>query len=228
MASNNQNQSGPSQHAATQSFLNFSEFKSDTVLMDNGNYLGVVAVSSTNFSLKNQDEQNAMIIGYQGFLNSLDFEIQVLMQSRSMDVSSYLEDMRKKMEQQSNELLRVQTGEYIEFISKLIENASIMSKSFYVIIAYNGALVTKSGGVGGFLKPKSTSQAAAQNAELFQENKLKLDQRVNTVISGLSGLGLRSARLTTEELIELFYNSYNFGAGQMLDASKISDITIDA
>lgn len=218
----NKNGSSPSQQ-----FLGFSEIKSDTILMNSGSLIAVVGVASTNFALQNQDEQNALISGYQNFLNSLDFGIQILMQSRMMDVSSYLDSLRKMMEQQSNELLRVQTAEYIEFIGKLVENASIMSKSFFVIVPYSGAIIGKStGGISGLFKPKAANQQAAQDEALFQENKLKLDQRVNTVVTGLNGLGMRAQPLKTPELVELLYNSYNFGAGQMLDATKLPDINI--
>jgi hypothetical protein len=212
----------------SQAFLSFSDIKSDTVVMNSGAIMAVVAVASTNFALKNQDEQNALIYGYQNFLNSLDFSIQILMQSRMMDVSSYLDHLRKMMEQQTNELLRMQTREYIEFIGKLVENASIMNKSFYVMVSYNAALIGKGvGGVTGMFKSSSASQQTVVSEQLFQDNKLKLSQRVNTVITGLNALGLRSAQLKTPELVELMYNSYNFGAGQMLDATKLDDITID-
>ena len=219
---NNKTGSSPSQQ-----FMGFSEVKSDTIILNNGSIISVVAVASTNFALKDQEEQNALIYGYQNFLNSLDFGIQILMQSRMMDVSSYLDSLRKMMEQQGNELLRVQTAEYIEFIGKLVENASIMSKSFYVIVPFSSAIIGKAtGGISGLFKPTAVTQQAAQDEQLFQENKLKLDQRVNTVVSGLNGLGLRAAQLKTPELVELLYNSYNFGAGQMLDATKLTDINL--
>ncbi len=154
----------------SQQFLGFSQVKNDTIIMNNNSLLGVIAVASTNFALKDQEEQNALVFGYQNFLNSLDFGIQILMQSRMMDVSSYLDSLRKMMEQQTNELLRVQTSEYIEFIGKLVENASIMSKSFYVVVPFNAALIGKStGGVGGFFKPKAPSQQSVQEENLFQD-----------------------------------------------------------
>jgi len=212
---------------STQNLLAFQEIKGDTLVLKNGTYLSVVAVSSTNFALKNQDEQNGLIYGYQNFLNSLDFEIQILMQSRVMDVGSYLDQLRKMMEQQTNELLRVQTSEYIEFIGKLIDNASIMSKTFYVIVPYGAA--AGSSKTGGILGKKADADKVTVDAnQQFQDNKVKLDQRTQTVMTGLNSLGLRSAQLKTEEIIELLYNSYNFGAGQMLDASKLNDINIQS
>jgi hypothetical protein len=211
---------------STQNLLAFREIKGDTLVLKNGTYISIIAVSSTNFALKNQDEQNGLIYGYQNFLNSLDFEIQILMQSRVMDVGSYINQLHKMMEQQTNELLRVQTSEYIEFIGKLIENASIMSKTFYVIVPYGAAVSSKTGSMLG--RKADADKVTVDVNQQFQDNKVKLDQRTQTVMTGLNGLGLRSAQLKTEEMIELLYNSYNFGAGQMLDASKLNDINIQS
>ena len=116
----------------TQAFLRMAEIKNDTLIMEDGTLRAILAVSSTNFDLKSQDEQNALIYNYQRFLNSLEFPIQILMQSRKMEISGYIEKLKRLTEKQTNELLRVQTAEYTEFISRLIENASIMNKNFYV------------------------------------------------------------------------------------------------
>jgi hypothetical protein len=217
---------------STQSYLKISDIKGATLIMEDGNYCGIVAVSSTNFALKSQEEQNALIFGYQNLLNSLDFEIQILMQSRKMDVHIYLEQVRKIMEQQTNELLRIQTKEYIEFISKLIESSSIMNKSFYVIIPHNvGLNLNGSASSGGFFsnlfgKKSSVSAEASKKNVRFEAERQKLDRKVNTIIGGLSALGLKSIALTTEQITELLYNSYNFDSGPLIDTTKLEDIKL--
>lgn len=213
---------------STQSYLSVKEIKSDTLIIEGGVYCAIIAVSSTNFALKSQEEQNGLVYGYQNFLNSLDFSIQILMQSRKMDVHSYLEKVRLEMERQTNELLRVQTAEYIEFVENLIDNASIMNKSFYIIVPYGavGINLQASGGLFGFMKKKDDSTKLSQSLTAFKDDKLKLDQRVNTVIAGLSGLGMRCVKLQTEEIVELMYDSYNFGAGPLIDASKLGEINL--
>src|SRR4051812_34953643 len=113
----------------TQSFLKISEIKNDTVVLYDGTLRAILSVSSTNFDLKSQDEQNGIIFNFQRFLNSLEFSVQILMQSRKMEIGSYIEKLKRLSEKQTNELLRVQTVEYIEFISRLIDNASIMNKN---------------------------------------------------------------------------------------------------
>jgi hypothetical protein len=218
------------QYKSTQSYLTISEIKHDTMIMESGKYIAVIAISSINFALKSADEQNALIQGYQNFLNSLDYEIQILMQSRKMDIHIYLAEVQKKMETQTNELLRVQTQEYIEFISKLVENASIMNKSFYILVSHFPGMIDMKGKQAGFFsglfgKTSEIDKVAAKNAK-FDVEKHKLDQKVTSVISGLSGLGLRAVQMGTEEITELLYNSYNFGSAPVIDMSKINDLQL--
>lgn len=223
---------------STQSFLKISEIKMDTVVLEDSNHLAIIAVSSTNFALKSQEEQNALIYGYQSFVNTLDFDIQILMQSRKIDIHGYLTKLKQIMERQTNELLRVQTGEYIEFIDKLVENTNIMNKNFYIIIPYRQGLITTGSGSAEqqqkkpwffaslFKKREDKTEEVTQNVQAFMDLKIKLDQRVSTVISGLSSLGLKSIQLQTPQLIELLYNSYNFETAPAFDMSKIGEIQI--
>ncbi len=215
---------------STQSFLKVAEVRSDTMILEDGKYCAILAVASTNYALKNPEEQKALIFGYQNFLNQLEFDIQILMQSRKMNIDSYLEELRKVMEQQTNELLRVQTAEYIEFIGKLIESASVMNKSFYVIVPYwpGGAATAKSaGGLLSLFSRGSAKQEITDRLKNFEASKAKLDQRVATVAGGFSSIGLKSVQLNTQAIIELVYNSYNFEAGPLIDASKLADIKLD-
>lgn len=213
---------------STQSYLTISNIKQDTLITEAGELCAVVAVSSTNFALKSQEEQDALIYGYQSFLNSLDFPIQILMQSRKIDIHVYLEKVKKIMEQQTNELLRVQTAEYIEFITQLIENASIMNKNFYIIISYSGAKIDnkKTKNFLSFFKRTDAKGQATEKLKDFQEQRLKLDQRINTVIGGLSSLGLKCITLKTAEITELLYNSYNMDSGPLIDSGNLENIKL--
>lgn len=212
--------------APTQTYLRLSEIRDDMVIMQDGTLRAVLAVSSTNFDLKNEEEQNGLIMSYQRFLNSLEFPIQILMQSRKMDVTDYIEKLTRIMERQTNELLKAQVGEYIEFIGKLIENANIMNKNFYVIIPYSQSIAPSAPGL--FARFFGGNQAAQASQSLGNLKKYAefLEQRVNSVASNISSLGLKAIRLKTEELIELYYNSYNFESAPTLDASKLGDIKV--
>ncbi len=209
----------------TQSFLRLSEIKNDSVVMDDGTLRAVIAVSSTNFDLKSQDEQNAIIFNFQRFLNSLEFPVQILMQSRKVEVGSYIEKLKRIAERQSNELLRVQTNEYIEFINRLIENASIMNKNFYIIVPLGQSIFPPASGFFGRLFGGAHKEAAAR-IENFEREKIELDTRINQVVSSLGGIGIRGVRLKTEEIIQLYYNSYNFEAGPVIDPSQLKDVKI--
>jgi len=210
----------------TQSFLRISEIKNDSVVVDDGTLRAIVAVSSTNFDLKSQDEQNSIIFSFQRFLNSLDFPIQILMQSRKMEIGSYLEKLKGLAEKQTNELLRVQTEEYREFISRLIENASIMNKNFYVIVPLGESIFPAATGFFAKIFGGGKSKEIARKIENFEREKEKLDNRVTAIMANLSSVGIRGMRLKTEEIIQLYYNSYNFDSAPLINPAQLKDIKI--
>ena len=190
--------------------LEIEDIKEGVVVLKGNILRAVLAVSSVNFALKSLDEQKALIARYQEFLNSLDFPIEVLVTSRKYDLSEYAEMLRAQAKQQKNELLKIQTNEYVDFIKNLAEMTNIMSKNFYVVVPFAAgekAAKNISEKIFGFFKPPSNQTAQAQQS--FREMKSQLWQRVEYVIMGLGSMGLRSAPMNTEELIELFYKFYN-------------------
>lgn len=210
---------------STQSFLDISEIKEGTIVMRDGSIRMVLVVSSVNFSLKSADEQNALISSYQNFLNALEFPIEILLQSRKLDIHAYLDKLRSIMQQQTNELLRMQTQEYIEYIGKLIEFASIMNKTFYVIVPLTTAGV-KTGfmsKVTGLFSPASKISTVSRN---FENARGELSKRANQVSSGLNGMGLKTIILSTEELVELIYNSYNLNTASAIKIKSIEDLDL--
>lgn len=211
---------------STQSFLRLSEIKNDTVVLDDGTLRAILAVSSTNFDLKSQDEQNSIIFNFQRFVNSLDFPIQILMQSRKMEIGAYLEKLKHIAEKQTNELLRVQTQEYIEFINRLIENASIMNKNFYIIVPLGQSITPKASGFFSRIFGSGKAKETKERIENFEKASEQLNNRVVAITSNTSSMGLRAVRLKTEEIIQLYYNSYNFEAGPVIDPSKLSQMKI--
>lgn len=211
--------------ASTQSYLDVAEIKESTIILKDGSLRAVIAISSTNFSLKSAEEQNGLISAYQSFLNSINFPIQILMQSRKLDIHSYLEKLRSIMQSQTNELLRLQTQEYIEYISKLIEFASIMNKTFYIVVPYSFTAVNE-----GFFKRFTTMLNPATNISSkkkdFETHREVLTQRVNQISGPLNGMGLRNIILNTEELIELLYNSYNLSTTSPIRIKHIEDLDL--
>jgi hypothetical protein len=216
----------PAGTKTTQGFLRMAEIKDDAVVMDDGTLRAILEVSSTNFDLKSQEEQNAIIFNYQRFLNSLEFPIQILMQSRKMEVGGYLEKLKGLAEKQTNELLRVQTAEYIEFINRLIENASIMNKNFYVIVPLGQSIFPTTAGFISRIFGNGKTKEVKEKMENFEKSKEALDRRVESVTGILSGIGVRAVKLKTEEIIQLYYNSYNFEAAPIINPAQLNDIKI--
>jgi type IV secretory pathway VirB4 component len=211
--------------ASTQAYLDVAEVKEGTIVLKDGSLRAVIVVASTNFSLKSAEEQNALISSYQDFLNSLEFPVQILMQSRKLDIHSYLDKLRAIMQEQSNELLRLQTQEYIEYIAKLIEFASIMNKTFYVIVPLS-VVAARQGffaKLGNMMNPVKTINMKSQE---FERKREELYQRVNQVMGALNGMGLRAIVLSTEELVEMLYNSYNFDAASPIKIKSIDELDL--
>lgn len=210
--------------SSTQSFLELSEIKDDVIVARDGGLRAVVAVSSTNFILKSKDEQDAIIARYQAFLNALEFPIQILMQSRHLDVHGYLEKIQAKQMQQKNELLRMQTEEYVSYVSKLLEYGNIMNKTFYVIVPFNAGVAVKSGFLDKVKSLLSPGKELVMNREKFIADLQQLNDRAIRVSGELSSMGLQTMRLTTPELVELLFNSYNIASAQRgrLDLGEIN------
>lgn len=200
---------------ASQDFLPIREIRDGVVILKNGEMRSVLMVSSVNFALKGEDEQTAILMQFQNFLNSLDFHVQLFIQSRRLDIRPYLHTLEERLVEQTNDLLRIQTREYIEFIRKFTESVDIMSKSFFVVVPYsppvnlgreNGGLLSKIPGFG----PNKGEEATASNAQ-FEENRTQLEQRASVVEQGFSRVGLRVVQLGTEELVELYFKMFNPG-----------------
>jgi len=192
---------------ATQQFLEIDQIKEGVVLLKNKGVRAVLMVSSQNFALKSEDEQTATIYQFQNFLNSLDFPLEIVVQSRILNITGYLDKLKELESKQENELLRVQTGEYRKFIKNLVAGGQILSKNFFVIVPF--ALIEIPGlksAVGLFGKKKEGSGFTDSH---FQRAKSQLWQRLEFVALGLRRCGLQTAPLNTSELIELFWSLYH-------------------
>ncbi len=216
--------------ASTQAHLPIAEIHDDTLILKNGGIRAVIRTSSTNFNLKSEQEQQAILYSYQGFLNTLTFPIQVVVRSKKLDIDLYLEKLKDIGEKQENALLQKQTFEYIDYIQKLVEYADIMEKDFLVIIPFEPYRAKKIGAIGKLiqaLKGKDTLGDALQRKKEFTELKKGLSQRVSTVRAGLEGCGLKVEQLKTKELIELFYNIYNPVTGRQEKMTKVEETNIE-
>lgn len=197
---------------STQTYLKIAEIRDDCLVLKNGGLRAVMKTSSINLNLKSEEEQNAVIYSYQNFLNQLEFPIQIVVRSKKLDLDNYIERLKKVGVKQTNPLLQKQTFEYIEYISRLVEYADIMEKSFYVIVPQDPYGEEKRGFMKSIMEALFPSDSVAKikaRHKQFDELKKKLDQRANITQAGLENCGLRVNRLDTQELIEVFYETYN-------------------
>jgi type IV secretory pathway VirB4 component len=200
-----------------QDFIPFKEVRDGVIIMKDDSIRTVLMASSLNIALKSQEEQEAIIMQFQNFLNSLEFSTQFYIQSRRLDIRPYLALLEEKEKEQVNELMKIQTKEYIDFIRNFTETTNIMSKNFFIVVPYTSNIGVGVGkrwsalsifGGGDVTTQKKNTKEWLEN---FEESKTQLEQRIAIVESGLSRFGIRVALLGTEEIIELFYKIFNPG-----------------
>lgn len=197
---------------STQLYSKISEIREDTAILKNGGLRMVLKTSSINLNLKSEQEQNAVIYSYQNFLNSLEFPIQIVIRSKKLDLEQYIEKLKKIGVKQTNPLLQKQTFEYIEYVSRLVEYADIMEKQFYVVIPQDPIGEERRSFIKSFIEsifPGDSLAKIKQRHAQFAELKKRITQRVNTVRAGLESCGLQVQPIGTQELIELYYETYN-------------------
>lgn len=195
--------------SATQQFVPVKEIRNGTIILKDGGYRGVLICSAVNFGLKSVDEQHAITLGFQNFLNTLDFSIQIVVNSRKMDLRPYLALLEEKAPEQKTELMRIQLREYIGFVRSFADQANIMTKSFYIVVPY--APRVSAARAIGFLRRESAATKSTAAETSFEEDLAQLEQRLSLVAGGLAGTGVRAVPLGTEEVIELLYRSFNPG-----------------
>ncbi len=206
---------------ATQTFVPIKEVRDGVIVLRDGSLRMILLASSINLALKSAEEQQAIIFQFQNFLNSLDFSTQIVVQSRRYDVRPYIESLEEMMTKQTEPLLKVQTKEYIEFVREFSDTNAIMKKQFFLCVTYGTSIIsTQSGGLLKKIIPSSVMNGprekdivSGDKDSLFEESRSQLEQRIAVIEQGLARCGIRSARLGTEEVVEVFYKWFNPGEG---------------
>lgn len=209
---------------ATQRHLDIAEVKEDVVVMKDGTMRAVLLVASINFALKSEDEQNAIISQYVSFLNSLEFPLQIVVQSRRLNIDKYIERLKEGERAQANELLRIQIADYRAFVQELVSLGQIMQKQFFVVVPYNPASDKAKGFFARFQDSFMPALSVKLAEDRFRERKNSLQLRADHIIGNLSSMGLKAIQLDTQSLVELYYKVYNpelFDTEKMVDAEKL-------
>lgn len=191
---------------ATQSFVPVQEVRNGIIILKDGGLRSVLMASSVNFALKSDVEQQAIVSGFQTFLNTLDFSVQILIHSRELDIRPYLELLESKAQTQNSDLMKLQLREYTRFVEQFVDQTKIMRKHFYVIVPYQSVNVTDAASALPFIGGKKQ-----EDTERFNEQVGQLNQRTAVVAQGLNGAGIRTTQLDTEAILELLYRSFNPG-----------------
>ncbi len=200
---------------STQEFVPIKEVRDGVILLKDGGLRAVLLATSINLSLKAYDEQKAIIMNFESFLNTLDFSTQIVIQSRRLDIRPYIQVLENRKREQFEPLLKIQTQEYINFIKKFTEDVHIMTKNFYIVVPYTQAtLSTKKGFMSSifpFLGKKNEAEAKQEAKADFEEKRMELEQRISVISQGLNPIGVKMRKLKSDEVIELFYKTFNPG-----------------
>ena len=212
--------------SSTQENVPIAGVKDGAVILKDGQYRMIFEVSAVNFSLKSEEEQNSLVLQYQSFLNSIHFPIEITIRSKRLDLAPYINKIKQLNEKQTNELLKIQTTDYIDFVGQLINLANIMKKTFYVTIGYQPLTVGQGTVLDKLFNRKKTAVSSLKiSDEEFNHNAKELRSRGQNVAQGLGGMGLHCKQLNTEEVVELFYGIYNpevAGKERLTEAENVS------
>jgi hypothetical protein len=193
---------------AAQRFVPIKDVKDNIVIQKDGKMTMILLASSINFALKSLDEQRGILQQFQNFLNTVDFSLQIYMQSRRLNIKPYLELLSTLEDKQNNDLMRIQLREYMTFIQNFTTNVDVMSKNFFIAISFSPGTASLSSGLGKLFSPSSVKTATISDEE-FERARTQLEQRVSLVEDGLARVGVRTVTLGKDELVELFYHIYN-------------------
>jgi hypothetical protein len=197
----------------TQEFVPIKEIRDGVIELKDGGLRAIVLANSINLSLKSGEEQKAIIMQFQNFLNTLDFSVQICIESRRLDIRPYLLLLENRMRIQNEPLMKLQTKEYMEFIRNFTESVNIMTKSFFIVVPYseNTFIPSNNNVLDNLFKKKSNEEKKLAEKMDFEEKRSQLEQRVSVIQQGLNRCGIKSAQLGTEEAIEVFYKVFNPG-----------------
>ena len=219
---------------STQNMLEIAEIRDGIVIMNDGSFRCVIMAKSINFDLMSPQEQEGVEYAYQGFLNSLDFPIQISIKTQRVDMQPYIDKLDKIRSEHDNMLLAMLMEDYISYISMLSEQTNIMDKKFYVVIPFfpvmdeTKSLAQSKNFVTGLVElfNKNEHHMVINEASL-EAAKTELRNRVQAVLGGLTQAGIQGLPLDTQELIELYYDTYNPDTATRQQLQDINNLTAD-
>lgn len=218
---------------STQNNLQIAEIRDGIVIMNDGSFRSVVMVKSINFDLMSPQEREGVEYSYQGFLNSLYFPIQIFIRSQKVDITPYIDKLDKIRSEHENMLLALLMEDYIGYIDNLASQTNIMDKNFYVVIPYfahtesTKSLAQTKGMFDGIFSLLGNNKThVVINEKKLEDAKDELRNRVQSVLSGLMQCSIQGLPLDTQELIELYYDTYNPDTATRQKLKNFNDLQV--
>lgn len=200
----------------SQSLLSVNEIRDGVLILKNSALRTILKISGMNLDLKSEDEQNAVIHSWRTLLNNLDFSLEIIIQSRRLNVEPYITLLKEKVSKEYNELLQTQGEDYINFINEFVNLQKTMEKTFYVVVPYDPVILQTSSlvpqvfsGIKEMLKISREIPSIQINEEEFRRAQQQLLIRKESLIVNFHNLGLEAIPLNTQEMIDLLFNFYN-------------------
>lgn len=192
--------------ASTQQHLDIEDIRDDLAILKNGNAVAVLQTNAVNFDLLSEREQDAMIFAYAALLNSLTYPIQILVRSKRMDVSNYLKLLDQARTQTTNPSLVNQIDLYAKFIHDLVSRNQVLDKRFYVVIPYANTNLSNVLTIPSLVRKK---EPVEDKWHTLDKAKVNLAPKIEHLTKQIARIGVHARQLTTEELVEFFYDLYN-------------------
>ncbi len=196
---------------STKQLVEIADIIDNVVLLKNGSLRAVIEVSAINFELRSEGEQIAILQNFQRFVNSMDFPLQIVVNSRKLNIDEYLKLIDESSNALTNELLKIQAAEYSKFVRELSDLSNIMSKKFYIVVPFYVFEAPSKSGITESIKSifKPSSVVKSLTPEQLETYKNQLLQRTELIFDGLIGMGLKTKLLEKPDLMDLFYGLYN-------------------
>ena len=199
--------------ASTQEHLDIETIVNDLVILKNGGAVCVLETSSVNFDLLSEREQDAAIAAYSALLNSLSFFVQIVIRSKKMDITSYVENVKHYEDEKSDPKQKQEILRYRKFVEELVTKNEILDKKFYVVLPYTAISLRPTNDPFFWFKSllgiASKKRARVDSISIEKKARIVLEPKVDHLIKEFSRINIKARKLKTEEIIELYYDIYN-------------------
>ena len=198
----------------TQDHLDIFDIRDGFVVLKNSVVCAVLQTTAVNFDLLSEIEQDAIIAAFSMLLNSITFPIQIVIRSKKLDISKYIDKVQRVESKLQDPLLKHQAEAYRKFVQEVIKTNEVLDKKFYVIIPSKGSTISQTGSSGPFdwflrLLGTHNKRINFNFENVLKDAKIEIQPKIDHVIREFGRLGMRSKQLSTQELVELYFDIYN-------------------